>query len=120
MAAEKPSSATGSQEFVYLTLYRLKTLTDEEKRDWFEQWAEIRNSLPEGIRIVTEAGNAFGTEFTGFTVFEGPFHAFGELMATLEQNAGALVEKTHTIIGTKGLFHPSYDIKRIVEKRPID
>ncbi|MGV9170483.1 MAG: hypothetical protein ACOC38_11155 [Promethearchaeia archaeon] len=120
MSTEKPSSATGSREYVYLTLYRLKDLKDKEKRDWFEKWSEIRNSLPEGIRIVTEAGNAFGTDFTGFTVFEGPFEAFGQLMSTLERYAGALVEKTYTIIGTKGLFDPYYGIKQIMEKRPID
>jgi hypothetical protein len=72
MVTSKIPEEIGSTDYVYLTLYRLKTLTDEEKHDWFGSWQRIRRNLPKGIKIITEASSAFGTEYTGFTVYEGP------------------------------------------------
>ncbi|UCE11148.1 MAG: hypothetical protein JSW61_04205 [Candidatus Thorarchaeota archaeon] len=95
-------------------------MTDEESRDWLKRWAEIRKSLPKGIKIVAEAGNAFGTEFTGFTIFEGPFAKFEELHSNLELYSSHLVEKTRTIIGTKGIGAPKSQLQKILRDRPID
>jgi len=120
MGAGKIPEERGSPEFVYLSFYRLKTMSDDEKKDWFRRWAEIRGKLPQGIRIVTEAGHAFGTEYTGFTVYEGPIDKFEELMSILRRQTGDVVEKTRTIIGTKGLALPIDKFQKILEKRPID
>jgi hypothetical protein len=120
MGAGKIPEERGSPEFVYLSLYKLKTLTDDEKKDWFKRWADIRNRLPQGIKIVTEAGNAFGTEYTGFTVYEGPINKFEELMSILRRFTGDVVEKSRTIIGTKGLALTTDKFQKIMERRPID
>ncbi len=107
-------------DFVYLVLYRIRTLTEDEKRQWMKEWTEIRRTLPEGMRIVMEAGNAFGTDFTGFTLYEGPIDKFTELCDLLDRRTGRLIEKTMTIIGTKGLMMPMSHVERIVEHRPVD
>lgn len=120
MAASPIVGDVSKLEFVYLVLYRLRSMSEEEKRDWIKKWAVARNKLPKGIKIITEAGNAFGTEFTGFTVFEGPFSKFEELVNLLELQSEGYIERTKTIIGTKGLFSTPSEIQRILSKRPID
>ncbi|MFX1271610.1 MAG: hypothetical protein ACFFAX_07985 [Promethearchaeota archaeon] len=120
MGVGKIPEERGSPEFVFLSFYRLKTMSDEEKTDWFRRWADIRSKLPQGIKIVTEAGHAFGTEYTGFTVYEGPINKFEELMSILRRHTADVVEKTKTIIGTKGLALPTDKFQRILESRPID
>ncbi len=107
-------------DFVYVVMYRLKPMSEEEKKNWIKQWVVIRKELPKDIKIVTECGSAFGTDFTGFTVFEGPFSKFEELVDILEENTKNLIEKTLTIIGTKGLVAPSSMLERIMKERPID
>ena len=120
MAHSRLPTEIGKPEFVYLVLYRLRTMSDEEKKNWFKKWAEIRKTIPKEIRVITEAGNAFGTEFTGFTVFEGPLDKFEVLYEILDKETGPLVERTKTIIGTKGLISPTSDFERILASRPID
>ncbi|MHA1908740.1 MAG: hypothetical protein ACW98Y_15680 [Candidatus Thorarchaeota archaeon] len=107
-------------EFVYIVMFRLRSMSEEDKKDWIKKWAVARKKLPKGIKIITEAGNAFGTDFTGFTVFEGPFSKFEELIDILELQSEGYIEKTKTIIGTKGLFESSSEVQRIVSTRPID
>ncbi len=120
MSSSRLPSELGKTEFVYLMLYRLRTMSDDEKRDWFKKWAQIRKTIPKEIRVITEAGNAFGTDFTGFTVFEGPLDKFEKLYDILDRETGPLVEKTRTIIGTKGAISPTSDFERILRSRPID
>ncbi|MFW9848469.1 MAG: hypothetical protein ACFFF4_04970 [Candidatus Thorarchaeota archaeon] len=120
MAASPIIGEVSELEFVYIVMYRLRSLSDNDKKDWIKKWAIVRNKLPSGIKIITEAGNAFGTDFTGFTVFEGPISKFEELMDLLEFQSEGYIEKTKTIIGTKGLFDSSSEVQRIVSKRPID
>ncbi len=107
-------------EFVYIVMYRLRSMSDEDKKDWIKKWAVARTKLPAGIKILTEAGNAFGTEYTGFTVFEGPFDKFEELTEMLELRSEGYIDKTNTIIGTKGLLDSTSDFQKILTKRPID
>lgn len=120
MAASPTVGEISELEFVYIVMFRLRSMTDEEKKDWIKKWAVARTKLPKGIKIVSEAGNAFGTDFTGFTVFEGPFSKFEELVDILELQSEGYIDKTKTIIGTKGLFQTSSEVKRIVSVRPID
>ncbi len=120
MVAGKLPSEIGSTEYVYLTLYRLKTLTDEEKHEWFESWHKIRDNLPEGITIIAEATSAFGTEYTGFTVYDGPLEKFEELVDILEEHTSNFLEKSLTIIGTRGFSLPTADFQKIIDSRPVD
>ena len=120
MVAGKIPSEIGSTEYVYLILYRLKTLTDEEKHQWFTSWHRIRDNLPDGIQIVTEATSAFGTEYTGFTVYDGPLDKFEELVEILEEHSSSFLEKSLTIIGTRGFSLPTAEFKKILEGRPVD
>ncbi len=110
----------GVTDYIYLTLYRLKTLSDEEKREWFSSWSKIRNNLPKGMKIITEASSAFGTEYTGFTVYEGPMDKFEELIEILEEHTQGFLEKSLTIIGTQGFSLPTADFQKILEGRPVD
>ncbi|TFG11972.1 hypothetical protein EU537_10875 [Candidatus Thorarchaeota archaeon] len=120
MALDSRKQDTHGREFVYVIMYRLRAMSNDEKRDWLQKWASIRKQLPDDIRILTEAGNAFGTDFTGFTIFEGPFDKFQDLTDLLELHSGNLVEKTKTIIGTKGLVEPKSDLLDIIMHRPVD
>ena len=107
MASSRIPGDIGTTEFVYLSLYRLRVLNDEEKKQWFKSWREIKSHLPKGMKIVTEATSAFGTEFTGFTVYEGPLERFQDLVDKIEEYSGTFVEKSLTIIGTKGFSLPA-------------
>jgi hypothetical protein len=120
MASSRVPGEIGVTEYIYLSLYRLKPLTNDEKHQWFKSWREIRNNLPNGIKIVTEATSAFGTEYTGFTVYEGPLDMFDELVATLEEHTQGLIEKSLTIIGTRGFSLPTAEFQKILEGRPVD
>ena len=120
MAASPVIGNMSTMEFVYIIKYHLHPMSDEEKRHWFKTWASLRNKLPKGIRIVTEAGSAFGTDFTGFTVFEGPFEKFQELVDLLEIDSWQAIDRTETIIGTKGLVDPTPGMQKILDKRPVD
>ncbi len=120
MASSKIPGDIGSTEFVYLSLYRLRILDDEDKKKWFKSWREIRNHLPKGMKIVTEATSAFGTEFTGFTVYEGPLEKFKELVDMVDEYSEGFVEKSLTIIGTKGLSLPIAEFQKIIDGRPVD
>ncbi len=120
MVAGKFPSEIGSIEYVYLILYRLKTLTDEEKHQWFKSWHKIRDNLPNGIKIVTEATSAFGTEFTGFTIYDGPLEKFEELVQILEEHTSGFLEKSLTIIGTRGFSLPTAEFQKILDSRPVD
>ncbi len=120
MAASPNIRDVSGLDFVYIILYRLRVMEKEDKRYWMKKWAEIKRNLPKGFKIISEAGNAFGTDFTGFTVFEGPFDKFEKLVGILEEHSGNLFEKTKTIIGTKGLVLPSAQIEKIMKARPID
>ena len=120
MAASPIVGDASKLEFVYIVMFRLRSMSEEDKKDWIKKWAVARQKLPKGIKIITEAGNAFGTEFTGFTVFEGPFTKFEELVKVLELQSEGYIDKTRTIIGTKGLFESSSEVQRIVSERPID
>ncbi|MFW9909284.1 MAG: hypothetical protein ACFFEF_11975 [Candidatus Thorarchaeota archaeon] len=120
MAASPIIGEKSKLEFVYIVMYKLRSMTDDDKRDWIKKWAVARTDLPKGMKIIAEAGNAFGTEFTGFTVFEGPFDEFEELAQLLELQSEGYIEKTKTIIGTKGLFTASSEFERIAVSRPID
>ncbi|MCF2137037.1 MAG: hypothetical protein K9W43_07290 [Candidatus Thorarchaeota archaeon] len=110
----------GSIELVYVLLYRLRTLSEEEKRTWFNEWAEIKANLPHGLNIIVEGFGAFGTSYTGFTVYEGTIEAFRKHFETLEQKSAHFVEKTETIIGTKGFNLPLTGIDEIMKHRPVD
>lgn len=120
MVGSKLPTELGKTEFVYLQLYRLRTLSDEEKHEWLKEWASIKQSLPKEIKVIVEAGNAFGTDFTGFTVYEGPIESFQKLVETLEKRTTHVVEKSLTIIGTKGYALPIEQFQKILDKRPID
>lgn len=120
MASSRVPGDIGATEYIYLSLYRLKTLTDDEKHQWFKSWREIRDNLPKGIEIVTEATSAFGTEYTGFTVYEGPLDKFEELVKTLEKYTQGLIEKSLTIIGTRGFSLPTAEFQKILDGRPVD
>ncbi|MBN2230575.1 MAG: hypothetical protein JW779_13385 [Candidatus Thorarchaeota archaeon] len=120
MVTGKIPGEIGATEYVYLTLYRLKTLSDDEKHQWFKSWQKIRHNLPNGIKIITEATSAFGTEFTGFTVYEGPLDRFEELEKILEDASFGFVERSQTIIGTRGFSLPVADFQKILEGRPVD
>lgn len=120
MASSRIPGDIGNTEFVYLSLYRLRILEDEDKKKWFKSWREIRNHLPNGMKIVTEATSAFGTEYTGFTVYEGPLEKFKDLVDKIEEHSKGFVEKSLTIIGTKGLSLPTAEFQKILEERPVD
>ncbi|MFW9957350.1 MAG: hypothetical protein ACFFCT_04700 [Candidatus Odinarchaeota archaeon] len=120
MVSSRVPGEIGATEYIYLSLYRLKTLTNDEKHQWFKSWREIKNNLPKGIKIVTEATSAFGTDYTGFTVYEGPLDKFEELVATLEKYTQGLIEKSLTIIGTRGFSLPTAEFQQILEGRPVD
>jgi hypothetical protein len=120
MVTSKIPEEIGSTEYVFLTLYRLKTLSDEEKRNWFGSWRKIRDHLPEGMKIITEASSAFGTDYTGFTVYEGPMDKFDELTDILEEHTRGFLEKSLTIIGTKGFSLHSGEFQKIIDERPVD
>lgn len=120
MVTSKIPREIGTTEYVYLTLYRLKTMSDKEKHDWFGAWRKIRSNLPKGIKIITEASSAFGTDYTGFTVYEGPLEKFEELTDILDDHTRGFLEKSLTIIGTQGFSLPTSEIQKIVDSRPID
>lgn len=120
MSSSRLPRDVGGSDFVFLVLYRLRTLSDEEKRAWFKEWAVIRSHLPSGLRIVTEGYGAFGTPYTGFTVYEGPVDKFDELVDILEERTAAFIEKSLTIIGTKGYTLPTSKFQSILDARPID
>jgi len=120
MVTGKIPGEIGSIEYVYLTLYRLKTLSDKEKHDWFGAWRKIRRNLPKGMKIITEASSAFGTEYTGFTVYEGPLEKFEELIDILEEHTQGFLEKSLTIIGSRGFSLPTAEFQKIIESRPVD
>ena len=120
MARSRISGDIGSTDYVYLSLYRLHVMNDDDKKKWFKNWREIRESLPKGMKIVTEATSAFGTEYTGFTVYEGPLEKFQELVDKIEELSVGFVEKSLTIIGTKGFSLPTAEFEKILEGRPVD
>ncbi|MHA2396853.1 MAG: hypothetical protein ACXAC0_09120 [Candidatus Thorarchaeota archaeon] len=120
MASSRIPGDIGSTDFVYLSLYRLRVLDEDDKKLWFKSWREIRSQLPKGMKIVTEATSAFGTEYTGFTVYEGPLEKFQELVDKIEEYSGSFVEKSLTIIGTKGFSLPTAEFQKILEGRPVD
>ena len=120
MTPQKITPDRTGKEFYFLMLYRLRTLTAEEKREWFKSWGDIRRHLPEGIRLTTEATSAFGTEYTGFAVYEGPLEKYEELVEMLEEHSAGYVIKARTIIGTTGLSLPIAEIQKILEGRPVD
>lgn len=120
MSASRIPGEIGATEFVYLILYRLKMLSDEEKHEWFKSWRDFGRRLPSGMKIVTEASSAFGTEFTGFTVYEGPLEKFEALIELLDELSQGYVEKTLTIIGTRGFSLPTSEFQKIIEGRPVD
>lgn len=107
-------------EFVYIVMYHLRPMSEEEEKDWMQKWAVVRTRLPTGMRIVTEASNAFGTEYTGFTVFEGPFDKFQELVEMLESESQGYLDRTEIIIGRKGILDGPADVQKILVQRPID
>jgi hypothetical protein len=111
MASSKIPGDIGVTEFVYLSLYRLRVLDDDEKKQWFKAWRE---------KIIAEATSAFGTEYTGFTVYEGPLEKFKQLVDMIEDHSRGFVEKSLTIIGTKGLSLPIADFQKIIDGRPVD
>jgi len=120
MASSRIPGDIGTTDLIYLTLYRLRTMSDDDKKEWFKAWNEIKTHLPQGMRVVTEATSAFGTEYTGFTVYEGPIDRFEELVERLEKYSQGFVEKSLTIIGTKGIALPTAEIQKIIDGRPID
>jgi len=103
-----------------LTLYRLKTMSDKEKHEWFGAWRKIKTHLPSGIKIIIEATSAFGTDYTGFTVYEGPLEKFKELINILEEHTSGFLEKSLTIIGTQGFSLPIAEFQKIIDSRPVD
>ena len=120
MASSRIPGDIGSTDYVYLSLYRLRVMDDEDKKQWFKNWREIRKHLPKGMKIITEATSAFGTEFTGFTVYEGPLEKFQELVDKIEEYSGSFVEKSLTIIGSTGFSLPTAEFTKILEGRPVD
>lgn len=120
MVTSKVHGKIGSTEYVYLTLYRLKTMSDKEKHEWFGSWHKIKGNLPKGLKIITEASSAFGTEYTGFTVYEGPLEKFEELMDILDAHTSMFLEKSLTIIGATGFSLPTAEFQKIIDGRPVD
>ena len=120
MASSRIPGDIGSTDFVYLSLYRLRVMDDDDKKLCVKSWREIRSHMPKGMKIVTEATSAFGTEYTGFTVYEGPLEKFQELVDKIEEYSGSFVEKSLTIIGTKGFSLPIAEFQKILEGRPVD
>ena len=114
------ASSVGGMSLVFIQFYKLRTLTEEEKRSWFTDWAEIKDQLPKDLRFITESPHAFGTDFTGFTVLEGSFDDYQKFVEIMDQRSSHVVEKTKTIIGTKDLLVPTGEFQRILESRPID
>ncbi len=119
MPFEIPEQLTGLR-LVYIVFYRLRTLTPDEKDTWFREWARIKKDLPKGLSIITEGFGAFGTSYTGFTIYEGPMESFRQHIETLERVSSHFVEKTETIIGTKGFNLPLDGMIDILEHRPVD
>ena len=113
-------SNTGHTEFIYLILWKLRTLTDEEKKRWFGEWAEIQRHVPKGLHVLADTNHAFGTEYTGFTVLEGPLDLFEQFATIMDESSTHVVEKTWTIIGIKGPMVSISEIRKVLESRPID
>jgi hypothetical protein len=63
---------------------------------------------------------AFGTEYTGFTVLEGPLDLFEQFATIMDESSTHVVEKTRTIIGLKGPMVSISEIRKVLESRPID
>jgi hypothetical protein len=114
------ASGVGGMNLVFIQFYKLRTLTEEEKRSWFSDWAKIKEELPKDLKFVTESPHAFGTDFTGFTVLEGSFEDYQSYVEIMDKKSSHVVEKTKTIIGTKDLLVPTGEFQRILESRPID
>ncbi|MFW9767714.1 MAG: hypothetical protein ACFFF9_04120 [Candidatus Thorarchaeota archaeon] len=36
-------------------------MSDEDKKEWFKAWNEIKAYIPQGMRMITEPTSAFGT-----------------------------------------------------------
>jgi hypothetical protein len=114
------SSDAGHTEFIYLILWKLRTLSDDEKKRWFGQWAEIQHRIPKGLRVLADTNLAFGTDFTGFTVVQGPLDLFEQFANIMDESSTHVIEKTRTIIGVKGPMVNISEIRRVLESRPID
>ena len=120
MGGARIPDGVGDVDLVYVVFYRLRTLTEEEKRVWSKEWTDIKHHLPDGLGIVIEGFGAFGTPYTGFTVYEGPMEKFREHIDDLAERSAPYVEKTLTVIGTKGFNLPISGMREIVERRPVD
>ncbi|MFW9793594.1 MAG: hypothetical protein ACFFEE_04795, partial [Candidatus Thorarchaeota archaeon] len=59
-------------------------------------------------------------EYTGFTVYEGPLEKFEELVDKIEEYSQGFVEKSLTIIGSKGIALPIAEFQKIIDERPVD
>ena len=120
MTSSGVPSDTGHTEFIYLILWKLRTLSNEEKKLWFGQWAQIQQRVPKGLRVLADTNVAFGTEYTGFTVLEGPLDLFEQFATIMDNSSTHVVEKTRTIIGLKGPLVSISEIRKVLESRPID
>ena len=120
MAASDLPFDTGHIEYIYLILWKLRTLNEEEKKRWFGEWAEIQRRVSKGLRVLADTNHAFGTEFTGFTVLEGPLDLFEQFATIMDERSTHVIEKTWTIIGIKGPLVSISEIRKVLESRPID
>ncbi len=120
MIPTRISGELGSSEIVVILFYRLKPLTEEEKYQWYKEWAEIQSHLPHGIKMMTEAKNAFTSYYTGFAVYEGTMSKFEEMVTILEERTRHVIDETYVVIGTKGSPVPTVQLGTILQQRPVD
>ncbi len=120
MLPTRISGEIGASDLICILFYRLKTLNDEERQQWYKEWAEINSRLPRGIKLIVECGNAFTTQYSGFAVYQGTITKFEKMLSMLETRTRHVLEDTYVVIGMKGRPIPTAELGTIMQQRPVD
>ncbi|NWF95261.1 MAG: hypothetical protein HXY34_03880 [Candidatus Thorarchaeota archaeon] len=73
----------------------------EDETDSTKKWAAVKSGLPEHMRILAESGNAFSTEFTGLTVYEGTPEQWEKAMRIIRERGRRMLEASMTVMDTR-------------------
>ncbi|MHA1754200.1 MAG: DUF3303 family protein [Candidatus Odinarchaeia archaeon] len=89
-------------KLAFITLYKIKKLSNQEKDDAKREWNEFKKQLPDGLKIVGEYDHAWGTKYNGVIIFEADnMEIFSEWWPRFRDFTRWYVEETKTITCTK-------------------
>jgi len=97
-----PVQGAKSVIFAFLIFYRVRPLTEADKKKAATNWEEFKKKIPKDVAIVSEYAHMWGTTYNGMILVESrDLSSFHDFWHRFRETTRWYVPETKTFIGQK-------------------